>query len=346
MISLGEIAKSITGDLHGNSELKITGVSGIKEAKEGQITFAASPQFLKHLVASRASAAIVGEGVPAEAVQGKSYIVAKNPALAFLKVVELFQESPPTSRGISELAFVSENVTISDRALVFPHAFIGEGAVLESDVIVYPFVYVGDNVHIGEGSILHPNVTVYSGVTVGRRVIVHAGSVLGSDGFGYVWDGVKQVKIPQVGSLTIEDDVEIGANTTVDRASLNSTVIGKGTKIDNLVQIGHNVSIGRDSIIVSQVGIAGSSTIGRNVILGGQVGVKDHVTVGDNVRAAGGTGITKDVPANSIISGLPHMNHKDWLRLQTHLKRLPEIAERLKRIEDQLALEAGCDRDQ
>jgi UDP-3-O-[3-hydroxymyristoyl] glucosamine N-acyltransferase len=345
MLSLGEIAEKIGGDLHGDNNQRISGVSGIKEAKEGQITFLASPHLLKHLGISQASAVIVGKGVPREALQGKSFIVVENPALASLKLIELFHEPPPAYRGIDALAFVSEGATISDQALVFPHAFIGKNAVIGADVIIFPFVYIGDGVRIDEASILYPNVTVYKGVTIGKRVIVHAGSVLGSDGFGYIWNGAEHTKIPQIGTLIIEDDVEIGANTAIDRASLNSTIIGKGTKIDNLVQIGHNVSVGSNSIIVSQVGIAGSSTIGRNVILGGQAGVRDHVTVGDNVRAGGGTGITKDVPANSTISGLPHMNHREWLRVQTYLKKLPDIADRLKRVEEQLHMEAGCDRD-
>jgi UDP-3-O-[3-hydroxymyristoyl] glucosamine N-acyltransferase len=266
-----------------------------------------------------------------------------NPATASLTVIELFRDPLPASRGISPLAFVSDGAVISERALVFPHAYIGTEAVIEADAIIYPFVFIGDRVQIGEGSVLYSNVTVYNDVTVGKRVTVHAGSVLGSDGFGYVWNGAEHAKIPQIGTLIIEDDVEIGSNTSIDRASLNNTVIGKGTKIDNLVQIGHNVSIGSNSIIVSQVGIAGSSTVGRNVILGGQVGVRDHVRVGDNVRAGGGTGITKDVPANSTISGLPHMDHREWLRLQTYLKKLPDLADRLKKVEEQLRREAVCD---
>lgn len=345
MISLGEIAEKVAGDLHGDKNQPISGVSGIREAKEGQIAFLTSSQFLKYLGESRATAVIVGKGVPSDALQGKSFIAVENPAMASLKVIELFCEPPPSSRGISRLAFVSEGAVVSDHALVFPHAFIGKDASIEQDAVIYPYVYVGDRVRIGEGSVLYPNVTVYSGVTIGKRVTVHAGSVLGSDGFAYIWNGDKHVKIPQIGTLTIEDDVEIGANTAIDRASLNSTVIAKGTKIDNLVQIGHNVSVGSNSILVSQVGIAGSSVIGKNVVLGGQAGVRDHVTVGDNVRAAGGTGITKDVRPNSTISGLPHMHHRDWLRLQTYLKKLPDIAERLRRIEEQLRMEAGGDRD-
>lgn len=345
MITLGEISVKIGGDLHGDKNQFISGVSGIKEARKGQITFVVSPQFLKYVAISQATAFIVGKGVPGEALQGKTFIAVDNPAAASLKVVEFFRDPPPASRGISPLATIGDGAVISQQALVFPYAYIGKEAVVGADAIIYPFVYIGDRVQIGEGSVLYPNVTVYNGVTIGKRVTVHAGSVLGSDGFGYIWNGAEHAKIPQIGTLVIEDDVEIGSNTAIDRASLNSTVIGKGTKIDNLVQIGHNVSVGSNSIIVSQVGIAGSSAIGSNVILGGQVGVKDHVTVGDNVRAGGGTGITKDVPANSTISGLPHMNHKEWLRLQGYLKKLPELADRVKKLEEQLSRETACDRD-
>lgn len=343
MISLGEIAAKINGDLYGDDNQLISGVSGIKEAGKGQITFVVSPPFLKYVGTSQASAFIVGKGVSRDLFQGKPLIAVDNPATASLTVIELFRDPLPASRGISPLAFVSDGAAVSERALVFPHAYIGTEAVIEADAIIYPFVYIGDRVQIGEGSVLYPNVSVYNDVTIGKRVTVHAGSVLGSDGFGYIWNGAEHAKIPQIGTLIIEDDVEIGSNTSIDRASLNNTVIGRGTKIDNLVQIGHNVSIGSNSIIVSQVGIAGSSTVGRNVILGGQVGVRDHVTVGDNVRAAGGTGITKDVPANSTISGLPHMDHREWLRLQTYLKKLPDLANRLKKVEEQLRREAGCD---
>ncbi len=180
---------------------------------------------------------------------------------------------------------------------------------------------------------------------IGRRVIIHSGVVIGADGFRYVWDGQRHKKIPQLGIVEIGDDVEIGANTCIDRASLDRTVIRAGTKIDNLVQIGHNVSIGDHSILAGQVGIAGSSTLGKYVVLGGKVGVRDHVTIGDNVKAAGGTGITKDVKENSIISGNPHMGHRDWLRLQNYFKKLPELFDRMGKVEEKLHLGADHDRD-
>ncbi len=198
---------------------------------------------------------------------------------------------------------------------------------------------------VGEGTILYPNVTVYDGTVIGKRVRVHSGAVLGSDGFGYVWDGERHRKIPQLGMLEIEDDVEIGANTCIDRASLHKTVIKKGAKIDNLVQIAHNVTIGENASWSLKWALPEAHSVGKNVILAGKVGVADHVAIGDNVRAAGGTGITKSVKSNSRIGGNPHMAQRDWLRMQSHLKRLPDLFERMRKIEEKLFPEADHDRD-
>jgi UDP-3-O-[3-hydroxymyristoyl] glucosamine N-acyltransferase len=244
---------------------------------------------------------------------------------------------------VSDRAFVSESATIVGGATIYPQVYVDDGAIVERDVVIYPFSYVGRNVRIGEESVIYPNVSIYAETVVGKRVIIHAGAVLGSDGFGYVWDGKKQKKIPQLGILQIEDDVEIGANACIDRASLDKTIIGKGTKIDNLVQIGHNVIVGENSVMAAQVGIAGSSTVGNHVVLGGKVGVNDHVTIGDGVMAAGGTGITKSVSPRAIISGTPHMAHRDWLRMQVYLRKLPELFDRLAAIEKKLDSEVKDD---
>jgi UDP-3-O-[3-hydroxymyristoyl] glucosamine N-acyltransferase len=246
-------------------------------------------------------------------------------------------------KGISPSAFVSETSQISSDAVIYPYAYIGKESTIGEGAVIYPFVHIGDGVTIGKETVIYPHAVIYDKVIIGKNVIIHSGTVLGSDGFGYIWDGERHVKIPQIGIVEIEDDVEIGANVTIDRASLGKTLIKKGTKIDNLVQIAHNVSIGENSIIVSQVGIAGSSTIGNNVVLAGQVGVRDHVVIGNNVKAAGGTGITKSVPENSLISGNPHMPHREWLRFQGHLKNLPKLNKRIKNIEKKLQMEADND---
>jgi UDP-3-O-[3-hydroxymyristoyl] glucosamine N-acyltransferase len=343
MIRLDEIAEKIQGKLIGNGHIAIIGIKSIEEANEGDITFLIQKSFKKYLKGSKASAIIVGEDIDPGEMAGKNGIVSKNPALAYIKVAEMFQAKFSRQEGASPAAFVAGNAEVADDATIYPYAYIGEKAVVGSGATIYPFAHIGNGVTVGEGAVVYPHAVIYDGTTIGKRVIVHGGAVLGSDGFGYIWDGSKHVKIPQIGILEIEDDVEIGANVTIDRAALGKTSIKRGTKIDNLVQIGHNVSIGENSIIISQVGVAGSVTIGKNVILAGQVGVRDHVTIGDNVKAAGGTGITKDVRADSVISGNPHMPHREWLKLQSYIKNLPKLYDKVKRVEKKLQMEADND---
>ena len=338
MISLKEIALLINGRLIGSEDILIFGISGIESAKKGDITFLMDKSYEKYLERCEASGIIVGKDVALEKLRKKNFIVVENPGNAYIKIAELFKKQKIYEPGISSFAFVSESSEISKEASILPFAFIGKGVKIGRGTIIHPFVYLGDNVSIGEDTIIYPGVTVYDNVSIGNRVIIHAGTIIGSDGFGYMWDGTCHKKIPQLGTVVIEDEVEIGANVTIDRASLNKTVIKKGTKIDNLVQIAHNVTIGENSIIVAQVGIAGSSKIGKNVILAGQVGVKDHVVIGDNVRAGGQTGITKDVKSGSIVSGTPHMAHKEWLKQQVLLRKLPELFERIKILEEKLSI--------
>jgi UDP-3-O-[3-hydroxymyristoyl] glucosamine N-acyltransferase len=340
MIRLNEIAEKIQGDLTGNGLVVISGVSGMQEAKKGDITFLIDRSYKKYLKECKASAIILGKDINPDEFKSKNIIITKNPALAYAKVIEMFHPRKINEKGISTSAYIAETSQISDEATIYPHAYIGEKSIIGKKAVIYPFVHIGDGVTVGEETVIYPHAVIYDKVVIGKRVIIHSGTVLGSDGFGYIWDGEKHIKIPQIGIVEIGDDVEIGANVTIDRASLGKTIIKKGTKIDNLVQIAHNVSIGENSIIVSQVGIAGSSTIGNNVVLAGQVGVRDHVIIGNNVKAAGGTGITKSVPENSLISGNPHMPHKEWLRFQGHLKNLPKLFNRIKKIEKKLQMEA------
>ncbi|HOT41599.1 MAG TPA: UDP-3-O-(3-hydroxymyristoyl)glucosamine N-acyltransferase [Syntrophorhabdaceae bacterium] len=335
MITLKDISEIIGGDLRGDGNVPIYGISGIQEAKEGEITFLMHAGYERFIDTCQASAIIVSSTY-ADRIKDRNIIVVKDPQLAYIKVAGLFDVNKKQEPGISPLASVSKDARVADDVSISPFVHIGREVRIEKGVCIYPFVYIGDSASIGEDTVIYPGVTIYARTEIGKRVIIHAGSVIGADGFGYVWDGERHCKIPQLGKVVIEDDVEIGANVTIDRASLDKTVIKRGTKIDNLVQIAHNVTIGENSIIVAQVGIAGSSKIGRNVILAGQVGVRDHVVIGDNVRAGGQTGITKDVKAGSSVSGTPHMPHKEWLKLQVQLKRLPELFERMKKIEEKL----------
>jgi UDP-3-O-[3-hydroxymyristoyl] glucosamine N-acyltransferase len=339
MIPLKKIVSHINGSLIGDENTKITGIASIKNAKEGEITFLTNPGYKKYLKSCNASAIIVGKDFPVDTLKNMHIIVADNAGSAYIKTFDLFIKPRKRKVGSSNLALVSKKSRIAKDVSIAPYAFIDKKTVIKSGVTIYPFVYIGENVIIDEGSTIYPHVTIYDNVTIGKNVIIHSGTVIGSDGFGYIWNGEKHVKIPHIGKVAIEDNVEIGANVTIDRAELGQTIIKKGTKIDNLVQIAHNVSIGENSIIVSQVGISGSVTIGKNVVLAGQTGVADHVTIGDNVMAGGRAGITGDVPPNSLISGTPHMPHKEWLRQSIYLKKLPLLFDKMKKIEKTLHLE-------
>jgi UDP-3-O-[3-hydroxymyristoyl] glucosamine N-acyltransferase len=345
MITLQEIATHIEGELNGDGNLPIRTLASIRSAETGDITFLLNRSFEKDLASSKASAVIVGRDVDTALLAIKNIIIVKNPSLSYAKAAELFEPALPNPPQHGPGSFISESATVSGEAKVFPYCYIGDGAVIDRNVVLFPFSFIGNDVHIGEGSIVRPHVSIYDGTIIGKRVIIHSGAVLGSDGFRYEWDGRQQKKVAQLGMLIIEDDVEIGANTCIDRASLDQTIVKKGAKIDNLVQIAHNVSVGESTILVSQVGVAGSTTIGNYVVLGGKVGVADHISIGDQVMAAGGAGITKTVPAKSIVAGNPHMNHRDWLKSQIYIRKLPELFERIARLEKIISNGVQDDRD-
>ncbi len=336
-MKLKEISKIVGGELYGDGEIEIKGVSSIRDAKEGEIAFLFRKSYVEAAKSTKASALIVSEDIRMkEELNVRNIIVTKDPLGAYLKVADLFKEVEKGEAFVSPLAYLCEDVEIGENVKIYPFVYIGEKSRIENGVTIYPFVHIGKSVFIGENTKIHPHVTVYDGVTIGKRVIVHSGTVLGSDGFGYVWNGKEHVKIPQLGTVEIEDDVEIGANVTIDRAALGRTVIGKGTKIDNLVQIGHNVKVGENSIIVAQVGIGGSAEIGKRVIIAGQAGIRDHVKIGDDVKIGGQSGVTKDVRAGSEVMGTPHMDHREWARLNVYLKQLPELFSRVKDLEEKI----------
>lgn len=259
-----------------------------------------------------------------------------DPYLAYAKILTLLSQKIYEPKGVHQNAWISPTAELGKELTIYPFVYIGDRCKIGDRVVIYPGVYVGEDSLIGEESILYSNVSIYSGTVIGKRVILHSGVVLGSDGFGYVKEGKKNVKIPQVGRVEVEDDVEIGANTTVDRAALGKTIIRRGVKIDNLVQVAHNVTIGEDSIIVAQVGIAGSTKIGSNVILAGQVGIVDHIEIGDNVMVGAQSGVVHDLPANQGYTGSPAQPHREFLRTITVFPKLPEMRKTLLEIERRL----------
>jgi UDP-3-O-[3-hydroxymyristoyl] glucosamine N-acyltransferase len=330
---LRELAEWVGGTVIGDGEIEITGVSSIEEARAGEITFVASPKYLPKLGETKASAIIVS---PEVTRADKSLLCVTNPHLAFAKIVGLFFYKPYQPKGIDAKAWVSPTAQLGKDVTVYPFVYLGDRCRIGDRVTLHPGVFIGEDSSIGEESVIHANVSLYSGTVIGKRVILHSGVAVGSDGFGYVKDGKKNVKIPQVGSVEIEDDVEIGANTTIDRAALGKTIIRRGAKIDNLVQVAHNVVIGEDSIIVAQVGISGSTKIGSNVILAGQVGVVDHVEIGDNVMVGAQSGVSHDLAPNQGYTGSPALPHREFLRTITVLPKLPEMRKTLLDIEKRL----------
>ncbi|MBI5212259.1 MAG: UDP-3-O-(3-hydroxymyristoyl)glucosamine N-acyltransferase [Nitrospirae bacterium] len=331
-MKLKDISALIGGEVVGDGEVEITGVSGISEAKDGDITFLSGPKLLRDLKNSSAAAVIVKKAV--NDIE-KPQIIASNPLYAFARLLSYFYVKPYQYKGISEKAFISEKAVIGENVTIYPFAHISDNAKIGAGTVIYSGVFIGVGSIIGNDSEIYPNVTVREGVNIGSRVIIHAGAVIGSDGFGYVFEDGMHRKIPQVGGVIIKDDVEIGANVTIDRATTGNTTIGRGTKIDNLVQIGHNVRIGSNVILVSQVGIAGSSDLGDGVILGGQVGVADHATLeaGTMVGAKGGAmGEMK----RGVYSGILPMPHRDWLKAMAVFSKLPELNKKVKELEEKI----------
>ena len=333
-IKLKDLAKKLEGELSGDGEILITGISGIREAKEGNITFISHQKYKPELENTKASAVIATREFKD---LNKNFIFVDNPYFAFSKILKYFHEKEYKPRGIDPKAVVGNNAAIGKDVSIYPLAVIGDNVKIGDRVVIYSGVYIGDNSVIGDDSLIYPNVTVREDVIIGKRVILHSGVVIGSDGFGYATDKGKHHKIPQIGSVVIEDDVELGANVTVDRATLGKTIIKRGTKIDNLVQIAHNVMVGEDSIIVAQAGVSGSSEIGKHCVIGGQVGFVDHIKIGDNVMIGAQSGVMSDVAPNQIILGSPAIPHKDWLRAQAVYQKLPEMRKKIADLEKRLS---------
>jgi len=341
---LKELAALVGGRILGNEDIEITGVASMDEAKQGEITFIAHPRHISKLEKIEASAIIVSKDFNIQ-YKEKNFLIVDNPYLAFATLLSHFSQKAYVSKGIDPKAWVSPSAKLGKELTIYPFVYIGEHCEIGDRVTIYPGVFIGEDSSIGDDSIIYPNVSIYPRTIIGKRVIIHSGVVIGSDGFGYVKDGKKNVKIPQIGTVVIEDDVEIGANTTVDRATLGKTIIRRGVKIDNLVQVAHNVYIGEDSIIVAQVGISGSTRIGNNVILAGQVGVSDHVEIGDNVRVGAKSGVAYDLAPNQDYLGSPAISHREFLKASLLFPKLPEmkrtlteIEKRLKKIEEIISL--------
>ncbi len=333
MYTLAQIASRIGGQISGDSAIRIEGVRPFETARAGDITLAASPAYRHRLSETAASAVIVPPGVESGE---KNLLVSNNPKAAFARVLQLFHQPPFQATGVSGHAVVGSDCRLSDEIAIHPFARVGDGVEIGRRVTIGSGASIGDGCRIGDDCFLHPNCTLYPGVKLGDRVVVHAGAVLGADGFGYVRDGADQVKIPQIGGVEIHDDVEIGANSCVDRATFGVTVLERGVKLDNHVHVGHNCRVGENTVIVGCVGISGSVVIGKDCVLAGQSGVVDHVRIGDGVTVMMKTAVSRDVPAGSTISGPFGRDHRKQLRIEAVVRRLPEIYQEWRQMKSQL----------
>lgn len=333
-LTLKEIADLVKGELVGDPDVAITGISGIKEAKEGEITFLANPKYA-HLLETTKAAAIITSREQFKA--SKPLIKTDNPSIAFTKVVSLItSDYTKHPKGIHSAAIISPNAKIAKDVAIGACAVIEDGVEIGEGSIIYSGCYIGCRTKIGKKCLIYSNVSIREQIEISDRVIIHSGTVIGSDGFGFVMvDGVQE-KIPQIGTVLIENDVEIGANVTIDRARFDKTLIGKGTKIDNLVQIAHNVVAGENCVIVAQAGVSGSTILGKEVILAGQAGIVGHICIGDKAIVAGQAGVTKSIPAGVKVSGYPAKPHETALRVNACLQRLPELYKKIKKLEEKI----------
>ena len=333
-LKVKDLAERIDGLVVGDSEIEISAASDVEDAVEGDIVFAEDAKHLKSAVASNASAVIALKDTPPS---GKTMILVDKPRLAFAQVLEAFSPALRREPGIHPSAYIGEGSEIGENPSIGYNAYVGQNTRIGDNAFIYPFAYIGDGVVIGDNCVIHPFVSIYHDVILGNNVVIHSGSVIGADGFGYTKVGERHYKIPQIGTLVIGDDVEIGSNTSIDRARTGKTVIGNGTKIDNLVQIGHNVSVGENCIIVSQTGISGSANIGSRVIITGQAGLKDHISIGNDAVLAGRAGVFGDVAPGEFVSGYPARPHLENMKMLAAQRKLPDTMKQVKELEKRIA---------
>jgi UDP-3-O-[3-hydroxymyristoyl] glucosamine N-acyltransferase len=335
-VTLSDLAKRLDCRLEGDGALDITGVAGLEQAKPGDLTFYSNPKYGAALRATRASAVIAGDDAPAPAC---AVLRSPHPYLAFAKAVEILAPPERPAPGVHPLASIGAGVTLGEQVSIGPFVAIADGASIGARTIVYPHVAIGRGTIVGDDCVIHARVSIRERVVIGRRVILQDGAVVGSDGYGFARrpDGTHH-KIPQTGGVVIEDDVEIGANSTIDRPAVGETRIAAGTKVDNLVQIAHGVHVGRNVLLAAQVGIAGSTVVEDDVTMGGQVGVVGHVTIGRGAVVAAQSGVPNSLDAGTFVTGYPAIPNREWLKASTVFKKLPElrktVADLERRIEE------------
>ena len=333
--TVGQIADQINGNVEGNRNINISNISKIEEGKEGSLTFLANPKYTEYIYKTSASAAIVSiDFEPTKKIK-TTLIKVKDPYSSFTTILELFNNDQSDKKGVSELTVIDKSSKISDSAFIGSFSTIGKNSIVSDDCIIENQVFIGDNVKIGSGSIIYPGSKILDDTIIGKNCIIHSSCSIGSDGFGFAPnDDGSYKKIPQTGNVIIGDNVEIGSNSTIDRATLGSTIINNGVKLDNQIQIAHNVEIGENTAIAAQSGIAGSTKIGKNCMIGGQVGIIGHIKIGDNVKIQAQAGVTSDIESNSRITGTPAISYMNYNKSYVHFKNLPEIVKKIDKKTD------------
>ncbi len=338
-ISAKQISEILNGELIGNGNVLVSNISKIEEGEKGTLSFIANPKYEKFLYTTESSIVLINKTLEVAKEIDPTIIKVDDAYKSFADLLDFYQQSKIKDKsGIHKLAYVDESSTIGENVLVDASAYIGENCTIGNNTKIHPQVYIGDNVRIGNNVILHPGVKIYHECVIKDNCIFHAGAVIGSDGFGFApQEGDDYKKIPQIGNVIVEENVEIGANTTVDRATMGSTIIKRGVKLDNLVQIAHNAIIGENTVMAAQSGISGSSSIGKNCMIGGQVGITGHISITDGVKVAAQSGIGKEMKIeNEIVQGSPSFNIRDYQKSYVYFRKLPDMNNRISEIEKQL----------
>jgi UDP-3-O-[3-hydroxymyristoyl] glucosamine N-acyltransferase len=335
-MTLNELARLIGAESRGDGEIELTGVGPLDNARAGEVTYVADASRLERALASEAAALIIPlKLVENAALAGRSLLVARDPKLAFARAIDAFHSKPYKARGVSLDLVLGENSRVGEECSIHPRVTIGRDSIIGDRVTLHPGVVVGDNCRVGDDTVIFANVSIYDDTEIGARCRIHSGVVIGADGFSFTPDEERrQFKIMQVGRVVIEDEVEIGANCCVDRAGFGYTRIRRGAKFDNLIQIGHNVEIGENTVVAALAGFSGGTSVGRNCIIAGQIGTNQHITVGDGAIITARTGVTKSVEPGKLMGGMmPAMDYQQWRKSQVLYSRLPELFDRLKKLE-------------
>lgn len=333
-----ELAEFLHGRLENDApDLKITGVNGLVEAGPQDISFAVPPH-VEHCHLSKAGVMVLGFD-DSKLPDNRPVIRVENPRAAFAALLELFRHRADVERVVSDRAYIAPTAKIGNNVAVMPFAYIDDGAEIGDGTVIYPHVYVGKNVKTGSDCVFYPSATIREGCVLGNKIVLQSGAVIGGDGFGYITDKKtgKHSFVLQAGNVVLEDEVEVGSNSCIDRATAGSTVVGAGTKIDNLVHLGHNDVLGKNCLVVAHVGISGSVTAGDNCVFAGQVGTVGHITIGNNCQFAGRTGITHNIPDNSVCAGFPAQPYKEWLKQEANLRKVGDLVKKVKELEKALA---------